>query len=739
MPDAGMEPLPDGGVAPRCEATSFSTTGRWDTRFTVPGFAGHDGIGPSVQDFARSGDGGLYAAGYFAWLGEARANGLARQLADGGWEGVSFPRAVPRGGFSSLAFDGARAAFATNAGAFSGPSREVWLDDGSGPRVIGTFDGPIRRLAWFQGQLWAVGSFETPVRRVAVWNGSSWQSAPQGGITGEAYELWVDGDELYVGGTFTALGGVSAKNLARWNGTAWLGHSVPLAVVYAVTKDAQGALLAGGFRFMEPGAGGVVRFDGLMWSPLAKGLSYAPASDVTGVVTSLARLGDDVYATGCFDTLNGPPGAAGAVKAKGFARWRSGQWERLDETPVDALPQSPWLDFLVCGFDGQLAVYDVAYQRLFAHQGRLYAGGTFAGAGSVPSQSLLAYDGTAWSPQGAGAGLGLNGELEDVAVGGAECTLHGVGRFTHVAGQPLRDGVLQWSGSAWRRLGGAPPAGHACTEMAVTPAGGVTVGCEAGGRYALYAVSDAGWVKRAELDVGFRAVHLEADGSGRVWLVGSAPSGGAGAAPDGAPRGFLAKLEGGALSVVEAGFDGLVSQAAAGEGRVVVVGAFSSVAGVAARGVAVLDSTGWHPLGDGVPGRGTAVEVRGTQTWVASMENDAAAVWRFDGAQRVALSAMGSGFPTTSSVESLSLAGEVVVVAGSIGVPLSTGFIEVDRRNVWALENGQWRDLAGGVGATRVRRVVFSGGALWFAGGIAEAGSTAGGVSSVGVARYLWE
>jgi hypothetical protein len=41
------------------------------------------------------------------------------------------------------------------------------------------------------------------------------------GYTGDVYSLSEYNSELIAGGLFTAAGGVSANNIAKWNGTSW--------------------------------------------------------------------------------------------------------------------------------------------------------------------------------------------------------------------------------------------------------------------------------------------------------------------------------------------------------------------------------------------------------------------------------------------------------------------------------------------------------------------------------------
>ena len=70
-----------------------------------------------------------------------------------------------------------------------------------------------------------------PVRIDPTFSDANW--APLGsGMNGSVYSLAVSGGNLYAGGQFTMAGGVSATNIAEWNGNSWsaLGSGVNGAV-----------------------------------------------------------------------------------------------------------------------------------------------------------------------------------------------------------------------------------------------------------------------------------------------------------------------------------------------------------------------------------------------------------------------------------------------------------------------------------------------------------------------------
>src|SRR5207244_3610070 len=104
-----------------------------------------------------------------------------------------------------------------------------WFPLGSG------VNGPVYALAAISNGLYAGGKFTSAggvsATNVAGWDGSRWSSL-RGGVSGVVNPLarfrpppvsvlLASGHDLYVGGDFALADGVSATNIARWDGTNW--------------------------------------------------------------------------------------------------------------------------------------------------------------------------------------------------------------------------------------------------------------------------------------------------------------------------------------------------------------------------------------------------------------------------------------------------------------------------------------------------------------------------------------
>lgn len=283
--------------------------------------------------------------------------------------------------------------------------------------------------------LYIAGDFTDVGGRVARWDGASW-SGLAGGVAGGALpDAFGDvlitfddgqggGPALYFGGSFSTAGGVSAKNIARWDGSSWSALGAGLGAYmleFAVFDDGGGPALYAGGTFTTAGgasANHIARWDGTSWSSLAGGVS--------GWVEALAVFDDGsgpaLFVGGSFLSADGTP-------ANSIARWDGTSWSALGSGLNNAVST-------LCVFDD-------------GGGPSLYAGGTFTTAGGAATNHIARWDGTSWSPLGSG----IDGQVITLTVhdDGNGPALYAGGAFTEAGGVQATD-VARWDGQAWSFL-----------------------------------------------------------------------------------------------------------------------------------------------------------------------------------------------------------------------------------------------------------------------------------------------
>lgn len=155
------------------------------------------------------------------------------------------------------------------------------------------------------------------------WNGSSWSSLGSIAFDRDAGVnalLAANDGTLIVGGAFSSVGGLAnTSNIARWNGSSWsaIGTGVGTAAageVRALAKLPDGDIIAGG-TFSTVGGepmSNIARWNGSSWVGLGEGLP--------GSVGALAVLpSGDIVAAGQFNSING-------VTVNRVARWNGVDW-----------------------------------------------------------------------------------------------------------------------------------------------------------------------------------------------------------------------------------------------------------------------------------------------------------------------------------------------------------------------------------------------------------------------------
>lgn len=134
-----------------------------------------------------------------------------------------------------------------------------------------------------------------------------------GGVNNPVYALYPGETMLWVGGQFTAVDGLSSRGIASWSGTSWTPRTAgeDFRTTYAITEF-DGLIVIGGSFTTSNGSEDLDRIaalDGSTWYALGSGID-TPG----GVVYALLPLDGAVYVGGTFSSAGGFP-------AQNISRW----------------------------------------------------------------------------------------------------------------------------------------------------------------------------------------------------------------------------------------------------------------------------------------------------------------------------------------------------------------------------------------------------------------------------------
>lgn len=160
----------------------------------------------------------------------------------------------------------------------------TWSTLGSGFRKMPTpqsisFWGEVSAIACRGTDVYVGGIFDTAgmvtAKNIAKWNGTEWQSMGAG-IKGviNAIIAMPNGD-VYVGGMFDSAGTVATKNIAKWNGTEWCAiNGLSGNIVYSLANDSNNLYVGGDFRIQGlDSSTGLAMWDGENWNSVGGGIS----------------------------------------------------------------------------------------------------------------------------------------------------------------------------------------------------------------------------------------------------------------------------------------------------------------------------------------------------------------------------------------------------------------------------------------------------------------------------------
>ena len=312
-----------------------------------------------------------------------------------------------------------------------------------------------------------------------------------------------------------------------------------------------------------------------------------PAADLDSSVSALATFDDGqgggpaVYAGGSFTT-------GGDVALNHIGKLQGNTWVPLDSGT------DRWV-FALGAFDDASG-----------GEGEfLIAGGDFTTAGNIQASHIAKWDGTTWSPMGAGLNEIVR-SLQSFDDGSGEgSSVYAAGSFTE-SGNAAVNYIARWDGTNWMPLGDG--LGNAVAAMAVFDDGsGDGPALFVGGFFTNAGGGEVNFIARWDgerwsavgkgMDSAVRALVVFDDGSGPALYAGGNFTTAGGVAAN-----RIAKWNGLSWSASGAGVDGPVWALSAlddrsGDGPALYAGGFFTEAGgIEANHVAKWDGSEWTPL-----------------------------------------------------------------------------------------------------------------------------------------------
>ena len=340
--------------------------------------------------------------------------------------------------------------------------------------------GPIVSLAVSGTEVYMGGNFNvtgnSSIKYLAKWDGTNatW-SAVGGGVDGDAVTpqaIAIAGADVYVGGQFSKAGGNWASRIAKWNGTTWsaLGSGIGSAgtgtVVDAVAVSGTDVYVGGGFTIVGGiTVNGIAKWSSTTstWSALGTGVQP------TYRVFAIAIVGTDVYAGGSFTSVGGNV-------ANYIAKWNGSEWSSLGTGGNNGVSNyvrclvASGTDLYVGGYfnwaGGNTSIKYVAkwdgttwsglgtgvnssVEAMAKSGNDLYVGGYFNSAGGSSANNIAKWNGTNWTA----LGQGTSNTVTAIAISGTDVYVGG--QFYDVDGGKEAYGIAKWNSNTntWSALG----------------------------------------------------------------------------------------------------------------------------------------------------------------------------------------------------------------------------------------------------------------------------------------------
>ena len=332
------------------------------------------------------------------------------------------------------------------------------------------------------------------------------------------------------------------------------------------------------------------------WSAVGKGIGYLTTVQnsegaVDGYdlpfmgepVASLCEYKGELYAAGFIDHL---PDLG--VNVNNIVKWNGTNWSTVG-TGIDYAWGEHWVNALI------------------VYNGDLYAGGHFTYVGGQQMNNIAKWNGTEWSP--VGAGLGTYGyAVSSLAIYNGE--LYAGGHFYNSGGTPLNN-IAKWNGTEWSAVGtGIKVYTDDYFSGSVSSLAAYNGSLYAGGSFdtagSIRANNLARWDGNNWSPVGTGVTSEANDYGARAFVSsltvhdGGLYVGGDFDTASGIQVKNIAKWDETNWTSLASGIDGYITSLSSYDGHLIVGGFFDTVANVAANCITKWNGVDWSSFGKGM-------------------------------------------------------------------------------------------------------------------------------------------
>ncbi|MFN0034434.1 MAG: hypothetical protein ACKVUS_05155, partial [Saprospiraceae bacterium] len=276
------------------------------------------------------------------------------------------------------------------------PLNAQWTD-------VGTFNQSMSDLKSYSNQLWIGGNF-TKVNGMTCYWSASYNGSSYSLHTNLIGGIGINNFEVFNNTLFNA-GGMNFLAIGSWDGSTWQGEG-------GTNNSCSGIYADGNDLYVGSDFGEVFKRTG------SGAFTQLPSFNSNDNMNTFAKFNGQIVVAGKF-------GSVGGTAYNNIAAWNGSSWIPLGT-----------------GLNG--VVYNLA-----VYKNELYASGNFSTAGGQNANYIAKWNGTTWSAVGGSVtGPGFNGIRDMVVVGS---NLFVAGDFTKVGNVNTR-GVASWNGSSWTGL-----------------------------------------------------------------------------------------------------------------------------------------------------------------------------------------------------------------------------------------------------------------------------------------------